>query len=215
MAAPVVLAVIDDDETVRETNADMLSEKFEPRPLAGPFSSLEELVQRTRQTAEAAICDYQLKTHTFAPCTGAEVVAELYRAKFPAVLMTRFKRSDAEAIRPLRPYIAVVLDPKHFDPETVADALQACQEEFEGNPRPTRKAWRTKVDIDDTDAVGGKTFVKAILPGWRPDEGIKFPMSIVPEKLHSKIEPGGHLYAYVNTGAESQDDLFLRDFEAG
>lgn len=207
------VAVIDDSEDIRETTSDKLRDQFDPKPLDGPFESLTDLVREIKRVASAAVCDHQLTTRGFAPCSGAEVVAELYKQQFPAVLVTRWKISDAEVIRPLRPFVSVVLDPAHFDETTFQDALRVCEGEFQLRFRPSRRPWKTIVSIEDVEEAYGKTVVKALVPSWRSQEGIRFPIDIIPMHLRPNVKAGAFLYASVNTGAESQEDLYLRDFE--
>lgn len=208
-----IIAVVDDDADVRNTYSDIISLRYKPKALSGPFKTKDELVQATRKDAQGLMCDYQLTTHKFAPCSGAEVVSALYDLQFPAVLVTRFKQSDIDQIRPLRRKIAVILSPKDIDVDDVSRGLEQCRREFKSQFVASRKPWKTLLRVEDVDTLGSARFVKAVIPAWNPDEGIRFPIEMLPADLRGSVQSGTHLSAQVNIGAETANDLFLEAFE--
>ena len=47
---------------------------------------------------QAAICDHHLKKHDYSVVDGAELIAELYQNRFPALLCTRWGDAQPEEI---------------------------------------------------------------------------------------------------------------------
>ena len=202
------VAIIDDDEVKRETMRD----EFELADWAviaysGPFQRLAELTERVLRESNRAVCDHHF-FNNYAAFNGAAAVAELYRHRFPAVLVTQYEVAEMVEIRKYRRCIPVLLTPKEADPDTLAQSWELCRREFDGNFIPTRKPWETLVRITD---ISDDT-VYVLLPGWNSDEVIRVPRRILPAKLAPHLQPGEHLFATVNKGAEDQSELFFEKF---
>ena len=55
--------------------------------------------------------------------------------------------------------------------------------------------------------------VYAVIPGWDPDEVVRFPLIIFPEELRQSVVPGARFFAKVNIAATHHDELYFEDFE--
>lgn len=110
------VAIIDDDEVKRETMRD----EFELADWAviaysGPFQRLAELTERVLRESNRAVCDHHF-FNNYAAFNGAAAVAELYRHRFPAVLVTQYEVAEMVEIRKYRRCIPVLLTPKRLIP---------------------------------------------------------------------------------------------------
>src|SRR5690242_3263340 len=86
------ISIIDDQATVRESY-ELSVEDLGIEPVSEPGPLDEQLpvcVNAVSKRADAAICDYNLKVKTYSRFNGAELVAEFYKVKFPAVLCTKW-----------------------------------------------------------------------------------------------------------------------------
>lgn len=202
-------AIVDDNEDMRETLRDELEyAEIEAKPLAGPFSTLDDLVSTVVGRANAAVCDHHL-TRNYASCDGAEAVASLYESKLPAVLVTAYSKADVHEIRRFRRGIPILLTPDEANPDSLVKGFEVCRREFDGEFVPSRRPWQTMVQIEDVD---GDT-VYAILPGWNSNEVVKFSKTMINSELHEHVVAGERFFAQVNKGAEDQAELFFEDFE--
>ena len=145
------VAIVDDNEDARNTLADELAlAHFSPRPLSGPFRSVEEVVEAAAQSA-AAICDHHLARANYCPDTGAQAVAGLYERRVPAVLLTAWSRADFDPIRRFRRRIPVLLSPDDANPDGFLKGWDICKNEFQGRYTPNRKPWQAMVRIEEFD----------------------------------------------------------------
>src|SRR5947207_1141764 len=100
------VAVVDDKPDVRQSLSYSVEDaSLTPVLETGPLQGLDESVRRLSSLAEAALCDFQLRVSQYAQFDGAELVAALYRAAMPAVLCTRFEKSNIDDIRRFRSQI--------------------------------------------------------------------------------------------------------------
>ncbi len=207
------IAVADDSRDIRDTISDEIRDAhLEPRPLVGPYHTVEALVQEAMNVADAGIFDHHLKDRNYANCTGAEVVDMCYTKGFPSVLVTRYSKADMDQIRPHLPRIPVLLTPDNAHSDEILKGLELCIEEINGHFRPSRKPWRTLVRIDDVYSEGRMPTLYVVVPAWNSDEVIRLVHS-VPEWFRPIARPGLRFHARVNIGAESQDELYFEDFE--
>lgn len=207
------VGIIDDSEDTRATLGDDLADAaFIPQLYDGPFSSVGDLVSSVMANADAVVCDHHLTTRNFAPCSGAEAVAQWYRIGFPSVLITAWTKADIDHIRRYRRYIPALLPPL-ATPAEIAKGFESCVGEFRDQYLPSRRAWRTLVRIEQVDRTTQVPIVYATIPAWPPDEVVRFPIDIIPVELHQFARPDQRFYAKVNTGAESQEELFFEEFE--
>jgi hypothetical protein len=208
------VSVGDDDADARETLLDDLkAARFKPRALLGPYDSLKSLVEDAMDQADAAVFDHHLQTGAFAPCSGAAVLNELYAKQFPALLVTAWVRADMDEIRRYRRRIPVLLTPDQADGDSIARGLDVCAKEFRSEYLPSRRPWKSLVRIEDVDDSQKDTIVYAVVPGWNSREVVRFPRSIIPQRLHRHVTPGERFFALVNKGAEDQSELYFDEFE--
>lgn len=209
MSQALKIAIVDDNENMRETLRDELEyAEIEAEPLAGPFPTLGDLVSTVTGRANAAVCDHHLIAN-YASCDGAEAVASLYKHRLPAVLVTTYGIANLHEIRLYRRQIPVLLTPDEANPDSLMRGWEVCRREFNGEYVPSRRPWQTMVQIEDVD---GDT-VYAILPSWNSNEVIKLPKEMINQNLHEHVNPGERFFAQVNKGAERQSELYFEEFE--
>ena len=103
-------------------------------------------------------------------------------------------------------------------PDQLADAIKVCSDEIDGRRLPSRRGWRTLVRVVAKDVEGGEDVLDAIIPGWHPDEAVRFPAELLgrhrnslPEERSDRLEL--RYFASVNIGAEDAGELYLEGFE--
>lgn len=207
--------VVDDNKDLRDTTCDLLKDEgINAIPVSGPFETGDELVDFLSQERTATISDYRLRDGGYSPIDGGETVARLYKRKFPAILMSRWVRADIEALRGLRHQMPVVLPAEHtFDVSSFSDAVSKCLNEFDGQFTPERKPYRTMVCVEDIIQDGTLKRYDVTIPGWNPNEVVRLPSSVIPLNIVDKVAAGSVLFANVNKGAASSEDLYFTDFE--
>src|SRR5690348_1146598 len=86
------ISIIDDQAPVRESYELSVEDLgLESVSETGPLDEeLPACVVAVSKRADAAICDYNLKVKAYASFNGAELAAEFYKVKFPAVLCTKW-----------------------------------------------------------------------------------------------------------------------------
>ena len=216
-AAAIRIAVVDDDPEERARLAyDLEDCDFKPVVIEGQFGPhIENLVGKILDTnVMACLCDHRLNPRGMAQFEGAAVVAHLIGRKIPAVLITQYANQDNDvSIRKWRSQIPVVVDREHFSADRLREYLGMCQREIEGKRSPTRISHRSIIQIEGITQRGSEEVVEAIIPQWRAHEVVTFPASTVPTALYPQLRERKILLAHVNTGASSQEELFLERFE--
>ena len=218
------IAVIDDVEWQAETAADIVAEAgLDPHIIsegAGTFGDPGQLLARVIEAGcQAVISDHRLNDTPFAPFTGAELVARLYRERIPAVLVSTFSGIDSgTSIRLHRAYIPSLVNRGHLDPEQVLRGLEYCAAELDGHVARERLARRTLVRIIDIQRVNTVPVAHAIIHTWNPGQAIRFPLSLVDdfsirEMLTREFSDTVRVFARINVGCSEEGDLFFRDFE--
>jgi hypothetical protein len=206
------VSIVDDDPSVRASYEFSVEDlRLEPVQEFGPIRDLASFVRRAMERTEAAICDHHLRVSNYAVFDGAELVAEFYRLKFPAVLCTRWEKARIHEIRRFRRRIPVLLNPEDLSPENIAKGFEFCLREFRSEFSPNRRPWRTLVRVADADLAKG--FFDVVVPGWDPREVIRLRVDEIPEGFRGCISLGARLHAHVNIGAESQEELFFEGWE--
>ena len=214
------VALVDDDPTAAATLSVLLEDAgFEAIEVEHPLESVDGAVARIKSVATAAICDHRLSPRGLASFSGAELVAQLYSTAFPAVLISQYFKIDQNvSIRKYRSRIPILLARDEVGPDRLADAIRVCSDEIGGRRLPHRKGWRTLVRVVAKDIEGGEDVLDAIIPGWRPDEAVRFPAELLGH--HRNSLPAGRsdrlelrFFASVNIGAEDVGDLYLEGFE--
>ncbi len=205
--------IIDDDPAARGamvftvTDADFLA-----LPDDGPLPKLEEFVQSAKQSVDAVVCDHRLKG-TYAKFNGAEAAAHLYKEKCPAVLCTRWNTADIDAMRQYLRYIPSLLSTDNVDPETIAGGIARCIQEFNNDPPPSRKPWRTLLAVESVASDLLPPLFYVAIPGWDSKEIVRLQLDLIPEDQRFRVQPGYRFFAAVNKGAERPEELFFSDFE--
>lgn len=214
------VALVDDDPTAAAALSVLLKDAgYEAVEVEDPLGSIDKAIARIEGVASAAICDHRLSPRGLASFSGAELVAQLYSRAFPAVLISQYFKIDQNvSIRKYRSRIPILLARDEAGPDQLADAIRVCSDEISGVRLPNRKGWRTLVRVVAKDVEGGEDVLDAIIPGWRPDEAVRFPAELLGH--HRNALPKGRsdrlglrFYANVNIGAEDAGDLFLEGFE--
>lgn len=207
--------IVDDDPDARDAyRYNLIDMQLVPVLADKPkYNDLNEFVSIIRTESQAAICDYHLSTRNFASFSGGETVAELYRHQFPAILCTRFYRSDLDNLRPLMPYIPVLLAPNDLEPETIEQGFRSCIEEFNGQFRPSRQPWRTLIRIEDYDK--SRRVLHVVIPAWDAKQTVGLQIQDVSGEVRKRIEAGQeHFHAQVNLGAETYEGLYFTGWES-
>ncbi len=214
------VALVDDDPTAAAALSVILDDAgYEAIEVVDPLESIDGAVARIQRVASAAICDHRLSPRGLASFSGAELVAQLYSTAFPAVLISQYFKIDQDvSIRKYRSRIPMLLARDDVGPDQLADAIKVCSEEIGGRRLPNRRGWRTLVRVVAQDVEGGEDVLDAIIPGWRPDEAVRFPAELLgrhrnslPEERSNRLEL--RYFAMVNIGAEDAGELYLEGFE--
>ncbi len=215
MIATPTIAIIDDDAASRATYAgSAIAAGFRPYCCEQRFRRVEEVLDEAREhRARFALCDHRLTEGHYARFYGAEVVARFYDAGIPAVLVTSYLRSDMETtIRPFRRKIPRLLP--GISPALLREALEACKAEVVEHEIPMeRRGCRAVLTVKELASRGSLTVVKVRITQWSTTELAGFPLSMVPAEIRNDVKVGAFLFATVNTGANSADDLFFENFE--
>lgn len=211
------VAVIDDDPNVVAAIRIGLEDESDMSPVTFPegFDSLAQAISLIMSGAEAAVCDHRLQPRNYAPFDGSELVGELVRRGFPAVLRTSFSGNNFDPkIRVNKHDIPVMLGPSSTGHEIVA-ALDTCRREIGGEVSAERRTWRTFVRIVAQTGYGADLILRAIVPAWNAEEIVDIPSSIIPQVILDEIAATEkpRIYARVNLDAAAAQDLFFDDFE--
>ncbi len=206
--------IIDDDPNVRESYRYVVEDlKLKPVSI-NALHNLDQFVQSLQMSGNSAvICDYHLRTKNYATSNGAEVVAKLYQSNIPSILCTRYD-TTIEEIREHRQYIPALIRPEELDPDNLEYGLRQCIEELEGNYLPSRRSWRTLIDVEDVDETRQIAYV--LIPGWDPHQVVSVPLAILPPHIKKQeIKKQRWFHAKVNIGAENMAELYFERWEIG
>ena len=209
------ISIIDDQAPVRESYELSVQDLgVESVSEAGPLDPLPKCVKSISQRTDAAICDYNLKVRDYSPFNGAELAAEFYKVRFPAVLCTKWHSASIDEMRPYRRFIPAMVDPAQLDPTSIARGIEACIREFVGEFLTVRRPWRTLIRVEDLRRLDqGAIFLYVVIPAWNPNEVVRLPSQVIPSTLLKELAPGSRLHAKVNLGANGNEELFFEDWE--
>jgi len=219
---PEPVAIINDDPSDRAIWSLQVEEAgYTPvvieQPSGRAFNTVAELIAQVEGHAKWAVCDHRLSPHGMAQFYGAQAVAELNgRRRTPALLVTTWSKIDVDvSIRLYRSNVPILLSADEFqDPAVIRAQINACfSEVIEGRIPAHRVTRRTLVHVEERAQESGTDVVDAVIPGWNPKTKIRFPLALIARDLWDDIRPGAYLMAYVNRGAEKEEDLFLERFE--
>ena len=184
---------------------------LEPIVYQKPFTSIQECLSMVTEKAEAAIFAHHLGPQNTVHFSGASAVAHLYQQQFPSLLVTAWAEADIDNIRPFRKSIPVVMRSSEATPEAIIEGIRQCSLEFENHYLPERRPWRTMLEIEEINQESN--LVYAIIPGWHPDEVVRFPLAMFPENLQPLVIADAYFFAKVNVGAKNQNQLYFQEFE--
>ncbi len=220
------VAVIDDERFKAETVAGIVEEaELVPVIISendGPFQTVAQLLERIRSDhCAAVICDHRLAGTPFASFTGAALMAALYRAQIPGVLLSTFADMDSDTtIRRYRAQIPCLVRRSNLEPDSLLQGLRLCADEFNGRVVPERCPRRTLVRVVGVSPgpVHDGMVVEAIMHSWDPDRCVRFPLELVEnpqiqQALREDFRGEMRLFAQVNVDCQDSMDLFFQDFE--
>jgi len=207
------IALVDDEKSVRD-NYEMSIEDLHLQAVneAGPLPALEKYVQEASARADAAVCDFKLRIKNYAVFNGAELVARWFDNSFPALLCTKWDRANIEEIRRFRAKIPVLIRHTDLDADRIVEGLTVCIRELAGRPLESRKSYRTLVRVEEASDEPS-SYVYVVVPAWNPSEVVRLLLEDIPEKVRPRMKGDARLYAEVNLGAESYEELFFRSWE--
>jgi hypothetical protein len=206
------IAIVDDEKSVRDNYEMSLDElKVEAVNEAGPLPELEKFIHDARTRADAAVCDFKLRVRNYATFDGAELVARWFDTGFPALLCTKWDRANIDDMRRFRSKIPVLIRATELDADRIVEGLTVCVRELAGRVLDSRRCYRTLVRVEDSDSTS--LYVYVVVPAWNPAEVVRLLKTDIPDKVRPEVKPDARLYADVNLGAESYEDLFFRSWE--
>jgi hypothetical protein len=210
------IAIIDENKNEAEmAESEVEAAGFEPLVIRGHFNEVEDLTSVILGKAQGALCGHRLSHSGLADFPGAKLVAHLYDLKVPAILVTQFADIDnGVSIRNWRDKIPVLLSRDEADASSIAEGLESCLQELQGQIPSTRKPYRTLLRIVNIGTESGERVIDVIIPGWNPYRAVRFPAVLLPKSIRkSHTKEGTHLFAKVNIGAEKASELYFKDFE--
>lgn len=205
------VAIIDDKSDARESMVEIVEDAdYHSVPIENRIDNLSTFLIDLKQNYQAAVFDHNLKAGNFADFWGAEAVAKLNYQKFPALLVTRYSLADLDRIRPYRKNIPVIIQSEDAESKLITSGFEKCINEFNNIFTVDRASHKALLRVDDLDEE--KNLVYVVIPAWNPETVVKLPMNIVdiPKK---NIEPNIRLYARINIGAKSPEDLYFENFK--
>ncbi|WP_375405606.1 hypothetical protein [uncultured Amnibacterium sp.] len=203
--------MVDDDPATRQGfSYSVRRAKREPVDVGPSLGTLRNYLDKPF-LADAAIIDQNLRPSGYASFEGAELVAEWYQRGIPAVLCTRFDKSQANFMVPYRRWMPVVMSPDDLDPASLLTGIEGSLKEIEGSFSVERKPWRSQVHFVSFDHESRMAFVE--IPAWGSGT-IGFRHSNLPKWMpRGKNITGERYHAQVNLGAEHLEDLYVYDWE--
>ena len=209
------IAIYDDQDDSRESSVDNVYEAgYVPEPIKEPLFTIDDCVSYL-SNFDGALVDHRLSPGNFGDYTGAEVVSRLYSLKKPALLITAWAHGHPEALQPFNKFLVNVVKKGEDDEiEQIRTGFKTYVDEINNIFVPERKPTRTVMVVaSDFEPNEGLDRVDAFLPSWNPNEGITFPIDIVPEEFWPYLKKDQCFLVNANTGAESQHELFFENFD--
>lgn len=211
------VAILDDDENEAEAIAVQLEDVGLESCIVRPRGrELDACVVQMRESGDAAICDHWLRRGLDVDFNGAQVAAALNDEERPAVLLTSFLMDAGVTIRPHRPSVPTLLSRDEAENTgRVLEAFAFTIDERRNGRGPTRATYRVPVSIERVFRDEGKDVADGIVGGWRLEQAVRFPLSLLAERWASasRDAEGKIFFAMVNIGALRPEDLFFEQFE--
>jgi hypothetical protein len=161
--------------------------------------------------SDAFLSDFELRTKNYAKFTGAELVARLCKQGTPAVLCTKFEKTQIERIRPFRRWIPVLLKPEDLTPGSLVAGFETCIEEMGDNFSVERRPWRALVRFTERDPDSESDYFVEV-PGWNTQELLRVSISDLPPHIQALVIPDFRCHVQTNLGASSFEDLYLAEW---
>jgi len=208
------IAIVDDDPENAETySINVEHGGGKAITFTENLGDLEPLLQEVEAKANGVLCDHRLGHRTLATFTGARAVAEWFKHKFPAILVSSYVNLDMHTtIREWRRYIPVVIDKDAITKEAIIKGFADCKQELASNLPTYRKPRRAIVMVVDSGEYAGAEYIDAIVAQWSRMP-VRFPKSLLGQLESHSIEMGMRFIADVNIGARSAEELFFENFE--
>ena len=201
--------IVDDDPEARHSYEYVIEELgLEPLPVPGPVDDVSAFID-TIEPSDVLVCDYHLRKRNYAVCDGDELLAECYKANVPGVLCTTF--TDALLRRDCLRYIPGLIKSGNPEPHDLVSGWGRCLSELNGDFDPSRRPWRTLVRVAELDL--DREFVYVIVPPWDVRKKIRIDLDSMPLEVRDVLTLDRRLHAFVNTGADSHEDLFFERWE--
>lgn len=212
------IAIIDDDEQTRESaGIDIEDLGLEPVMITGVALSKEELIDKVvKAKVDAVFSDHRLAPCNLSNCTGAEVLSDLYLMKYPSVLVTQFLDMEADVgIRKYRNNLPSVISRGSQSPDLIVKLLEASKYEIENGRPVNRQAHRAIIRVENFTTEDGCNVVDGIITNWSNNDAVRFPVDNVTSEVLNAIRSSNHtrLMAFVNTGGEDSQELFINDIQ--
>ena len=205
------IAIIDDQANARQSMSEIVKDaELNPYLVENRLDSITELVGLFPQKVQALILDYNLGVSNYAPFNGAEAIAELYKNRIPALLVTNYSEAEVDHFRIYRNHIPVIYNSGDFNPENIEEGIRIFLDEVNEQYSQSRKPFRTFFRIVELDR--SRQFVFVIIPSWDPFRTVRVPYEVF-GKLQSKIEKNSRFFAQINIGAENHDELYFTQIE--
>ncbi len=220
---PATVTIIDDDDVAARAIEDQVQDigEFQTRLITqGSFETVGSLAAEIVAGQTCIVCDHRLAYGGLAKFYGAEFVAYCNQNQIPALLLTQFSEQDVDvSIRRHRRHLPVLLPRHNLSSQSIQVGLAMCLDEIHGKVTTNRRPYRTLVEIVDLKREDDEYVADAFVPGWKADVAVRFPMGLMEEELRRYVravldqEARAYLFAQVNIGADSGDDLFFANFE--
>jgi hypothetical protein len=177
------------------------------------LQSIPDIVDFIQKHAQAAICSHRLGTYQHPLFYGAELVAALYDAAIPSLLVTQYLDIDQHtSIRRWREKLPVVLHLREFESSTLRQNLDLCVHELQGRIPEDRLPYRVMLGVECIEGVPDDQYIDVSIDRWDIYQRVRIPMTLIPPPLRARIEPGSWLFAMVNIDAQYSSDLYFRNF---
>ena len=204
------ILIVDDDPEARDSHEYLIEDMdLTPHKVKDIHNGNLQKFFALIEPNDAILCDFHLKKHSYAPCNGDWIVSQCFRRGILGALCTSL--DPAPIRRDFLRYIPGLLRKSSPDSDELRHALEKCEEELAGEPRPSRRPWRTLVRVDHVDDE--RKCVYVVVPAWdiRAKVGIDF--DNLPENIRTLAKPDHRFHAQVNTGAMDSADLYFYGWE--
>ncbi|HHX8313858.1 TPA: hypothetical protein ACVOYK_002212 [Vibrio diabolicus] len=211
------IAIVDDDRDSRESLGFLVDDAgFDPVLIEGCFGNKKQkLIDKIQEhDVYGVISDHRLTHGKLANFLGSELLANLYDQSIPSILITQFLDVDADtSIRRHRDKLPAVIGRGNQDPDLLIKLLEFSKNELLIGRSVTRKPHRAIIRIDDLRSHQEDGTIEGIVINWNANVKIRFPSDIIPSDIlnelsHTEIN---RIMAFVNTGAESSEEIFITD----